>query len=217
MSVKHYNVVIATPGSSMDAEYVKALMKTCERLSDEGISFTFLSEYSSFVPHAREATAIGGRNLRYDLKAIGAGKFTYDAIFWIDSDIVWTPEDFLRLYRRWDLDVVAGLYLLDDEKTVPAQPLGEMRRMEKSEVKFRKDVVQVGAVGFGFVCMRAGVFEGTPRPWFKLARINRGDERPELMVGEDYSWCYSAVENGFKIWVDTAVNVAHRKIRSLII
>ena len=96
--MKHYNVVIATPGFSMDAEYVKALMATCERLVDEGISFTFLSEYSSFVPHAREATAMGGRELRYDKKQIAGGRFTYDKIFWIDSDIVWTPEDFLKLY-----------------------------------------------------------------------------------------------------------------------
>ena len=213
--MKHYNVVIATPGFSMDSGYVKSLMATCERLMEEEITFTFLSEYSSFVPHAREATAMGSRNLRYDKSEIGGGRFTYDVIFWIDSDIVWEPEDFLKLYRRWDLDVVAGLYLLDDERSIPAQPLGSLRRMEKSEVKFRKDTIQVGAVGFGFVCMRSGVFEKTPRPWFKLARLNRGDERPELMVGEDFSWCYSAIENGFKIWVDTSVTVTHRKIRDL--
>jgi hypothetical protein len=198
----------------MDAEYVKALMKTCERLVDEEISFTFLSEYSSFVPHAREATAIGGRNLRYDLRAIGAGKFTYDAIFWIDSDIVWTPEDFLKLYSA-NLDIVSGLYLLDDEKSVPVQIVDGFLRLEKANVKFRTDVFQAGAVGFGFVCIKSGVFESMPRPWFKLARLNRGDERPELMVGEDFSWCYSAIENGFKIWVDSTVCVTHRKIRDL--
>ena len=212
--MKHYNVVIATPGFSMDAEYVKALMATCERLVDEGISFTFLSEYSSFVPHAREATAMGGRELRYDKKQIAGGKFTYDKIFWIDSDIVWTPEDFLKLYFV-DLDVVSGLYLLDDEKSVPVQVVGGFVRLEKANVKFLEKTFQAGAVGFGFVCIKSGVFESMPRPWFKLARLNRGDERPELMVGEDFSWCYSAIENGFKIWVDATVQVTHRKIRNL--
>ena len=212
--MKHYNVVIATPGFSMDAEYVKALMATCERLVDEGISFTFLSEYSSFVPHAREATAMGGRELRYDKKQIAGGRFTYDKIFWIDSDIVWTPEDFLKLYFA-DLDVVSGLYLLDDEKSVPVQVVDGFRRLEKANVKFLEKTFQAGAVGFGFVCIKSGVFESMPRPWFKLARLNRGDERPELMVGEDFSWCYSAIENGFKIWVDATVQVAHRKIRNL--
>jgi hypothetical protein len=212
--MKHYNVVIATPGFSMDAEYVKALMATCERLVDEGVSFTFLSEYSSFVPHAREATAMGGRELRYDKKQIADGKFTYDKIFWIDSDIVWTPEDFLKLYFA-DLDVVSGLYLLDDEKSVPVQVVDGFRRLEKANVKFLEKTFQAGAVGFGFVCIKSGVFESMPRPWFKLARLNRGDERPELMVGEDFSWCYSAIENGFKIWVDATVQVTHRKIRNL--
>jgi hypothetical protein len=212
--MKHYNVVIATPGFSMDAEYVKALMATCERLVDEGISFTFLSEYSSFVPHAREATAMGGKELRYDKKQIAGGKFTYDKIFWIDSDIVWTPEDFLKLYFA-DLDIVSGLYLLDDEKSVPVQIVDGFRRLEKANVKFLEKTFQAGAVGFGFVCIKSGVFESMPRPWFKLARLNRGDERPELMVGEDFSWCYSAIENGFKIWVDATVQVTHRKIRNL--
>ena len=212
--MKHYNVVIATPGFSMDAEYVKALMATCERLVDEGISFTFLSEYSSFVPHAREATAMGGRELRYDKKQIAGGRFTYDKIFWIDSDIVWTPEDFLKLYLA-DLEVVSGLYLLDDEKSVPVQVVDGFVRLEKANVKFLEKTFQAGAVGFGFVCIKSGVFESMPRPWFKLARLNRGDERPELMVGEDFSWCYSAIENGFKIWVDATVQVAHRKIRNL--
>jgi hypothetical protein len=212
--MKHYNVVIATPGFSMDAEYVKALMATCERLVDEGISFTFLSEYSSFVPHAREATAMGGKELRYDKKQIAGGKFTYDKIFWIDSDIVWTPEDFLKLYFA-NLDIVSGLYLLDDEKSVPVQVVNGFVRLEKANVKFLEKTFQAGAVGFGFVCIKSGVFESMPRPWFKLARLNRGDERPELMVGEDFSWCYSAIENGFKIWVDATVQVTHRKIRNL--
>jgi len=212
--MKHYNVVIATPGFSMDAEYVKALMATCERLVDEGISFTFLSEYSSFVPHAREATAMGGKELRYDKKQIAGGKFTYDKIFWIDSDIVWTPEDFLKLYFA-DLDIVSGLYLLDDEKSVPVQVVDGFVRLEKANVKFLEKTFQAGAVGFGFVCIKSGVFESMPRPWFKLARLNRGAERPELMVGEDFSWCYSAIENGFKIWVDATVQVTHRKIRNL--
>ena len=198
----------------MDAEYVKALMATCERLVDEGVSFTFLSEYSSFVPHAREATAMGGRELRYDKKQIAGGRFTYDKIFWIDSDIVWTPEDFLKLYFA-NLDIVSGLYLLDDEKSVPVQVVDGFVRLEKANVKFLEKTFQAGAVGFGFVCIKSGVFESMPRPWFKLARLNRGDERPELMVGEDFSWCYSAIENGFKIWVDATVQVTHRKIRDL--
>lgn len=198
----------------MDAEYVKALMATCERLVDEGISFTFLSEYSSFVPHAREATAMGGKELRYDKKQIAGGRFTYDKIFWIDSDIVWTPEDFLKLYFA-DLDIVSGLYLLDDEKSVPVQIVNGFRRLEKADVKFLEKTFQAGAVGFGFVCIKSGVFESMPRPWFKLARLNRGDERPELMVGEDFSWCYSAIKNGFTIWVDATVQVTHRKIRNL--
>ena len=204
----HFNVVIATPGHSMDAEYVKSLMATCQMLSSRGISFTYQSEYSSFVPLAREATAVGGRRLMYDRREIGDGGYTYDKMFWIDSDIVWTPKDFLDLYES-ELDIVSGLYVLDNNKTLPVQPIGVMRHLDRSEVMFGKDCIQVGAVGFGFLCVKSGVFESMPRPWFTLIKTDSVD------VGEDYSWCHAARQVGWEIYIDPKVTVAHRKVMNL--
>jgi len=208
MSKPHFDVVIATPGHSMDAEYVKSLMATCQLLSSRGISFTYQSEYSSFVPLAREATAMGERRLSYDKTEIAGGKFTYGKLFWIDSDIVWSPADFLALYES-EADIISGLYVLDNNRTLPVQPIGAMRQLDRSEVMFRNEYIEVGAVGFGFLCVKSGVFESMPRPWFKLARSSMGD------VGEDYSWCHAARNLGHKIYVDSKVTVAHRKVMNL--
>ena len=35
----------------------------------------------------------------------------YDYILWIDNDIIFTPEDFQKLYKE-DKDVISGLYVM---------------------------------------------------------------------------------------------------------
>jgi hypothetical protein len=93
----HYDVLIATPGPSMKPEYVMSLMKTVEALSSRGISYHLLNKYSSFVPSARELTATDTYSHNWMTNRVGSGKFTYKKIFWIDSDIEWEPEDFLKV------------------------------------------------------------------------------------------------------------------------
>jgi hypothetical protein len=87
----HVNVLLATPGRNMEAEYVKSLIQTISYLNQVGISYMFLNEYSSMVSTAREATAMGDQYLDPFNNSPVRGQVTYDKIFWIDSDIVWKP------------------------------------------------------------------------------------------------------------------------------
>ena len=81
---EHYNVLIATPGRMLHAEYVSSLVKTTQRLNELGITYGFLNKYSSFVPTARELTAIDSWSHDYSTNKIANGKMTCDKIFWID-------------------------------------------------------------------------------------------------------------------------------------
>jgi hypothetical protein len=210
----HYNVVIATPGTSMKSEYVKSLVSTCATLNDLGITYTFISRQSSFVATARELTAIDSPVHDYETSYIGSGNFTYDKIVWIDSDIEWTPTDFLKLYES-ELDVISGLYVLDTAGTVAVgmpNRHGTPTRVHKVEFLLHDEPVEVGGVGFGFVAMKAGVFEDLPRPWFLIAKIQWDPNRDlRVNMGEDYSWCELAKSCGYKIWVDPSVKVKHHK------
>jgi hypothetical protein len=85
--MKHYDVVIMTPGSSLVPEYVKSLVETTKELNARGISYHFISRYSSFVATARELTALDATTHDFDATAPGKGEFTYKKLFWIDSDI----------------------------------------------------------------------------------------------------------------------------------
>lgn len=209
----HYNIVIATPGYSMKAEYVQSLVRTTCWMNSMGLRYTYLNKYSSFVPSARELTATNTYSHDWQTRAIGSGEFTYDKIIWIDSDIEWTVDDMSRLWES-DLDIVSGLYQTGPDGTVAVNfPDGDGRPTKVNKVEFllHDEPVKVGGVGFGFVAMKQGVFETMDRPWFLINRIKWDDVDFYTNVGEDYSWCASAQRAGFDIWVDPLVKVKHHK------
>lgn len=210
----HYNVVIATPGKVMHSEYVTSLVKTIDFFSKKNLSVGFVSRQSSFVATARELTATNTSTHNYETDQIGSGEFTYDKIFWIDSDIEWEVEDFWNLYSS-DLDIVSGLYVLDPMGTVAVHipnKNGAPTRVNKVEFIMHDEPVEVGGVGFGFVVMKSGVFEAIPRPWFLIGKVQWSpDSEMRVNVGEDYSWCGRAQQSGFKIFVDPTVKLRHHK------
>lgn len=210
----HYHVVIATPGRMFHAEYVKSLVETTQTLANKGLQVKFLNKYTSFVPTARELTAIDSWSHDYSSNEIGRGEFTYDKIFWIDSDIEWTVEDFMKLYES-EHDVISGLYTIDPAGTIAAQfpnERGAPTRMNKVEFLLHYEPVEVGGVGFGFLCVKSGIFETMPRPWFLIGKVKWSDDSEmRVNVGEDYSWCGAAQLAGFKIMIDPLVKVKHHK------
>lgn len=198
----------------MHAEYVQSLAATIDYLREIGLSVRYLNKYSSFIPTARELTAIDKWQHDYSTNQIALGEFTYDKIFWIDSDVEWSIDDFMKLYMS-GLNVISGLYVLDSVGTVAVNypnERGVPTRVNKVEFLLHEEPVEVGGVGFGFVCMKYGVFESIPRPWFLIGRVQWSpDSDMRVNVGEDYSWCGKAQLAGYKIYVDPTVKVKHHK------
>jgi hypothetical protein len=205
------DVVIATPGSSMESSYVVSLVNTLSALNERGVSFFYANKYSSRVSAAREATVMNSDFLDAFNNRPFSGSILYKKIFWIDSDISWEPSDFLALYRS-ELDIVSGLYL--SERGNPMfTPVSE--EQDVRQIISETTPQEVMGVGFGFVCIKNGVFESMPRPWFdtKFSKIKNAETGQEMFVpfGEDYSWCISARESGFKVHLDPLTKVTHNK------
>lgn len=205
------DVIIATPGHSMEAEYVRSLVETIHLLNKLGISYYYANKYTSRVAAAREATAMDSEFLDAFNNAPLLGKVAYKKFFWIDSDMSWNPSDFIHLYNS-TLDIISGIYLSD--KGVPMfSPLDEKHSFE--EIASSPKPVEVMAVGFGFICIKQGIFESMPRPWFDTKFIKLKDEKTEKEIfipfGEDYSWCASAREVGHKIFIDPLIKLVHHK------
>ena len=215
MTLPHFNVVICTPGANMVPAYVRSLLKTTFILTQKGITWNFMTEYSSLVAHAREKT-LGGTGFQdRNNRRPGHGTFTYDKIFWIDSDIEWEPEDFFRLLES-DKDVISGCYLIESgESTIFMKPLG--MPMLKQEILDKKKIFQARAAGFGFLCVKQGIFEQMERPWFSQIDVEvLNEETGELeykfpLMGEDVSWCEKVYRMGRELWVDPLVRVNHQK------
>jgi hypothetical protein len=209
----HYNVVIATPGRSMEAEYVVSLTKTIDYLSKNNISYLFVNQYSSQVNAAREATIMNSKLLNAFCKEPLNNKATYDKIFWIDSDISWTVDNFMQIYNS-ELDIVSGLYY--NESMVPVVLFNKDNVFYDPKSLQNKNMpIEVDGVGFGFVAVKSGVFESIPRPWFETVfeKIKNSDTGEEMFIpfGEDISWCMKAKKAGYSIYLDPIVKVSHHK------
>jgi hypothetical protein len=217
-SKPHVNVLIATPGHSVMAEYVKSLLPTLFALSAKGLSFAWLNSYSSLVADARETTLSGTRQNELDQQNVLQGEVTYDKIIWIDSDIAWTPEQFIKLYEAEE-DIVTGAYLFPSGDVAAFKnALGDAYK--KDEVNKLKEKTEIASCGFGFIAMKPGVFESVPRPWFSSSNItvHYEDGREPVtfpIMGEDVSFCRKAVGNGYKIYLDPTIKVLHHKMVQL--
>jgi hypothetical protein len=216
--MKHINLIIATPGHSMLSGYVNSLLMTSYALNEAGISWTFLNSYSSNVADAREITLSNSMHNDLNMSKPLNGEITYDKILWIDSDIIWKPEDVIKLYKS-DKDIIAGAYYLHTGE-VAAYPkfLGPGYTIE--EVKSMDEVVEIDGTGFGFLCVKSGVFESLSRPWFQQSAVDvnfENQDKPTRLpiMGEDMSWCHRVKQAGFKIWFDPKVKVTHHKMIKL--
>lgn len=198
--------------------YVKSLFQTAEVLSKEGITWAWSCEYSSHVADAREFTLSGtNQNVISETRPMH-GQLTYDKILWIDSDIAFKPEDVLKLYKS-DKDIISGCYLLASGEVV-AYPKMLERAFTIDEVKNMSGLVEVDATGFGFICVKSGIFEQMSRPWFQQVMIEKIDATTNQLfrfpiLGEDLSWCQRAKDLGYKIWLDTDVKLIHHKTMKL--
>jgi len=211
----HYDVVFCTPGSAMKPGYVRSLLKTIHACEVEGLSWNYMTEYSSLVAHAREMTVGGPGYQDATNTEPGQGAWTYNVLMWIDSDISWEPIDFFRLYQS-DKEIIAGCYQIEDN-TVTAYREALGPAIPAKEIMSMRHPFKVFGVGFGFLAVKSGVFETMTRPWFAqevISVMNKqtGEEEYKFpLMGEDLSWCNKAQRMGKDIWIDPQVRVTHQK------
>jgi hypothetical protein len=143
----------------------------------------------------------------------------FEELFWIDSDVVFRPDDVERL-RSHQLPFVCGLYPKKDKKEFACRfPPGV------AQVTFGADgkLVELVHVGLGFALVRREVFE-TVRTRLELPTCNEQFGKPlepyfpPMMVpdgpglwylAEDYAFCERVRRCGFKILADTTVRLWH--------
>jgi hypothetical protein len=208
--MNHYDIVIATPGSMITNAFVRSLTKTIKVLEENKITWQFVNYESPTLRHARERVINDRDDDQFDSELPFSGQFTYNKIMWIDSDIQWEPEDLLKLYRS-EREIISGAYL-QTNGTV-AVSFDETSSPYPYQIPTARESI-VTSCGFGFLCVKQGVFEVLPRPWFDNFLFNK-DGTVASYATEDSAWCAKARAHGFKIWLDPNVRVIHNKTMSL--
>jgi hypothetical protein len=210
----HYNVLIATPGLNFANAYVRSLIETTAFLSSKNISWKFLNHYSSLVAVAREMTL---NDSQPDSQYVGNGQYTYDKIFWIDSDIQWEVEDFLKILSH-DKDVISGVYpvVFKNKAAILKEKTFNFDLM--SPAHFESNLTEperIWACGMGFMCMRSGIVESIEKPWFWHPYIEMNDADGNIInrrnPSEDIAFCEKINQAGFEIWMDPTVKLKHFK------
>lgn len=213
-------VVFCLPGREFSGNFLQAwseLLLSCVRV---GIKPLLAQEYDPIVYYAR-SKCLGGSVLRGRYQKPFDGKIDYDYIMWIDSDVLFKPEQVFALIKR-NLPIVAGVYKMADDIHYAAVKDWDLNYFGKNgSFKFLtpedvagQDLVEVSYSGFGFLLAKRGVFESLEYPWFRPIMHELGGDIVDFS-SEDASVCELLRKVGHKIFIDPAVRVGHEKMRVL--
>ena len=224
---KGKKIVFCLPGRGVSYTYLKNFVQLCFDIVQNGMSIQISQDYSSMVNFAR-CKCLGANVLRGPDQIPWDGKLEYDYQLWIDSDIVFNTDQFWQLLDlanngEEEKEIVAGWYATEDGTTTSVAHWleeddfrkngGVMNHETVESISKRKKPFTVDYTGFGWVCIKHGVFEKLPYPWFapKMQVFESGAVQD--MCGEDVSFCLDAIEEGFEIWCDPRIRVGHEKTR----
>lgn len=210
-------VIFCMPGRVYSREFLLSWTDLMMQASARGHQCMISQHYSSVVHFAR-AKCLGGDVLNGPDQKPFQGKVDYDVMMWIDSDIIFKPEDFFALLES-PHDVTAGLYMMEDLQHMTAvKEWNEDFFIKNGSFKFLRPDDVVGAphympvayAGMGWMMIRKGVVEDLKYPWFWSSLQNVG---PLVdMASEDVAFCKAIQATGREIYVDTKIRVGHQKI-----
>jgi hypothetical protein len=138
-------------------------------------------------------------------------------LFWIDSDIVWRPADFLRLVGFGaSHDMIGATYMLKRDPPVCVVNLPDP---EHYEINGHGNV-RVESLAMGFTLCKRAVIEkiAATKDWMfddvsntrypDFFRLSRNPETGKPL-GEDIAFYQDAAALGFKGWLDPSIKLGH--------
>jgi hypothetical protein len=145
----------------------------------------------------------------------------YEEFLWVDTDINFNPDDVEKI-RSHGLPLCGGLYA---RKNGHGFAVMWRNTGVEYQVTFGKDggLIEVDGVGCGFLHIRREVYtviegqglsERCNRQFGKIFVTHYVPlvvDEPEgrRYMSEDYAFCWRARQAGFKIMVDTSINLLH--------
>lgn len=185
------------------ARTAMSLFKTAQRCVQIGLPLSLSIEVSGVVTIGR------------DLVLDDFLQSTSDYLFWIDSDMVWEPEDFLRIVAlATQVGVVCAAY--------PAKVEGPVSFYAKSGDELTTGpygLLEIEGTGLGFTCIS--------REWLEKLAATKPDVRDQITERslksvfrvdisedgfrrtEDIAFFHDLRALGAKVWLDPQIGLGH--------
>lgn len=211
-------IVFCLPGGTYSREFLLSWTNLLMQATAKGHEVMISQQYSSVVHFARSKCLGGDARKGVDQKPF-QGAIDYDALMWIDSDMVFRPEDFFSLLES-PHDVTAGLYMMEDLTNFAAvekwdagafAEKGSFKFMNPDDIKDAPQYMPVVYTGMGWMLIRKGVVESIKYPWF-FSPLEQITDTIVDMNSEDVSFCRAIAAAGHTIHVDTKIRVGHQKM-----
>jgi hypothetical protein len=143
----------------------------------------------------------------------------FQELFWIDSDVVFDPND-VELLRSHRLPFSCGIYAKKSRREFACSFLPDTQKVTFGALGGLTEILYAG---FGFVHTHRSLFETVQRqcqlpecnahfgsvmhPYFMPFPLRQGTGH--WYLGEDYAFCERVRQCGFKIMLDTRIRLWH--------
>lgn len=198
------SILFATPcyAGQLTEPFFHSAMRTVQTLEQLGVEYDWLTEKNESLVH----------RARMEMTATFL-KTNHTHLFWIDSDIEFTPDDVARLWNL-NADIACGCYAMKkrDKQWFAAWKDGKLVK----DLDQFEGPIDVDYAGTGFLLIRRDVIETLAHAVPKWEGAN--GQVPALFMtpiyngcleSEDYHFCRIAREAGYKIMMDPAVRLGH--------
>lgn len=210
------HIIFCLPGREYSREFLLAWSELMSQVYSKGHTFSISQNYSSVVHFAR-AKCLGGDVRKGPDQKPFQGQVDYDVMMWIDSDIIFKPDDFFRILES-PHKVTSGVYMMEDMQHIAAvkdwneeyfKKYGTFKFLRPDDIVGVSTYMQVAYAGMGWMLIHKGVVENLKYPWFHSELQQIGDFVD--MSSEDVAFCRALEASGHPVHLDTKLRVGHQK------
>lgn len=206
---------------TQESRTLRVLMPTYDKV--EPVTVDSLLRLRNHVPFQINMVGTSEVAVSRTLLAKTGQESNADLLLWLDSDMAFTPEQFMVLHKALEEQPEMGLisalavrrdgsnsfcvnWRLGKNQWYPTDRLNKrvLKHIEKEEIS------PIDVTGFAFTLMWADVFEKVKKPWFQPKWLEKPEEVGSYQFfGEDSSIISKMRTAGYRPSVHFGVHVGH--------
>jgi len=209
-------LILCLSGNNFSGKFLDCLLAFQKWCYDNYIILYINRKESCNIYYVRNM-CLGGNSIAGENQLPWQGKIKYKYMLWIDNDIIFTIDDFIKLLKM-NVQIASGLYKMQDGTLYATVKdwnedyfvkNGSFKFLDDESLKELPDIFNVDYTGFGFILIKYGVFEQLKYPWFRPLWKRFGNVTEFTM--EDVSFCHLVKELNINVNVNKNVIVKHEK------